>query len=95
MQEKVARAYELVYWDYLTHINFPLQISTLLLLLLRIEETLATVGVVGHSQRRYRWKGSTRLCQDELMWAATWLYQATKDESYLKYVVDNAASWEE
>ncbi|KAJ0631440.1 putative cellulase [Helianthus annuus] len=29
---------------------------------------------------------------DELLWAATWLYRATKDESYLKYVVDNAAS---
>lgn len=26
------------------------------------------------------------------MWAATWLHRATKDESYLKYVVDNAAS---
>ncbi|XP_071702974.1 endoglucanase 5-like [Rutidosis leptorrhynchoides] len=29
---------------------------------------------------------------DELLWAATWLYRATKDKSYLKYVVDNAAS---
>ncbi|KAL8254196.1 hypothetical protein R6Q59_032417 [Mikania micrantha] len=29
---------------------------------------------------------------DELLWAATWLYRATKDASYLKYVVDNAAS---
>ncbi|XP_076919121.1 endoglucanase 5-like [Bidens hawaiensis] len=29
---------------------------------------------------------------DELLWAATWLYRATKDTSYLKYVVDNAAS---
>nr|GEV38072.1 endoglucanase 5 [Tanacetum cinerariifolium] len=29
---------------------------------------------------------------DELLWAATWLYRATKDDSYLKYVVDNAAS---
>ncbi|KAI3728550.1 hypothetical protein L6452_17187 [Arctium lappa] len=29
---------------------------------------------------------------DELLWAATWLYRATKDESYLKYVVDNAAT---
>ncbi|KAI3812332.1 hypothetical protein L1987_17039 [Smallanthus sonchifolius] len=29
---------------------------------------------------------------DELLWAATWLYRATKDESYLRYVVDNAAS---
>nr|KAJ0218361.1 hypothetical protein LSAT_V11C300115080 [Lactuca sativa] len=30
--------------------------------------------------------------EDELLWAATWLYRATNDESYLKYVVDNAAS---
>ncbi|KAG9150786.1 hypothetical protein Leryth_002939 [Lithospermum erythrorhizon] len=29
---------------------------------------------------------------DELLWAATWLYRATKDNYYLKYVVDNAVS---
>ncbi|CAN4105505.1 unnamed protein product [Withania somnifera] len=29
---------------------------------------------------------------DELLWAAAWLYQATKDKHYLKYVVDNAVS---
>lgn len=28
--------------------------------------------------------------KDELLWAAAWLYQATGDEYYLKYVVDNA-----
>ncbi|KAF1896746.1 hypothetical protein Lal_00034446 [Lupinus albus] len=27
---------------------------------------------------------------DELLWAAAWLYEATGDEYYLKYVVDNA-----
>ncbi|KAL1362037.1 hypothetical protein AAHE18_03G050100 [Arachis hypogaea] len=27
---------------------------------------------------------------DELLWAAAWLHQATDDEYYLKYVVDNA-----
>ncbi|KAJ4710439.1 Endoglucanase, partial [Melia azedarach] len=27
---------------------------------------------------------------DELLWAATWLYRATNDEYYLKYVVNNA-----
>ncbi|WCJ39873.1 glycosyl hydrolase 9C1 [Euphorbia peplus] len=27
---------------------------------------------------------------DELLWAAAWLYRATNDESYLKYVIDNA-----
>ncbi|KAH0990775.1 hypothetical protein GBA52_002258 [Prunus armeniaca] len=27
---------------------------------------------------------------DELLWAAAWLYQATNEEYYLKYVVDNA-----
>ncbi|XP_031272427.1 endoglucanase 5 [Pistacia vera] len=27
---------------------------------------------------------------DELLWAATWLYRATNEEYYLKYVVDNA-----
>ncbi|KDP43311.1 hypothetical protein JCGZ_24232 [Jatropha curcas] len=27
---------------------------------------------------------------DELLWAAAWLYRATNDEYYLKYVVDNA-----
>ncbi|KAI3454555.1 hypothetical protein Pfo_011218 [Paulownia fortunei] len=29
---------------------------------------------------------------DELLWAATWLYRATSDEYYLKYVVDNCVS---
>ncbi|KAL3502230.1 hypothetical protein ACH5RR_036679 [Cinchona calisaya] len=29
---------------------------------------------------------------DELLWAATWLYRATDNEYYLKYVVDNAVS---
>ncbi|KAJ7557448.1 hypothetical protein O6H91_05G127300 [Diphasiastrum complanatum] len=29
---------------------------------------------------------------DELLWAAMWLYQATGDEYYLKYVADNAQS---
>uniref|UniRef100_A0A7N0ZXN9 Endoglucanase n=1 Tax=Kalanchoe fedtschenkoi TaxID=63787 RepID=A0A7N0ZXN9_KALFE len=29
---------------------------------------------------------------DELLWASSWLYHATKDRSYLKYVSDNAAS---
>lgn len=29
---------------------------------------------------------------DELLWGAAWLYRATKDEYYLKYVVDNAVS---
>ena len=32
------------------------------------------------------------MVQDELLWAATWLYRATDDEYYLKYVVDNAVS---
>lgn len=26
--------------------------------------------------------------EDELLWAATWLYHATQDESYLKYVTE-------
>lgn len=30
--------------------------------------------------------------QDELLWAATWLYKATNDEYYLKYAVDNSVS---
>ncbi|KAK6931870.1 Carbohydrate binding domain CBM49 [Dillenia turbinata] len=30
--------------------------------------------------------------EDELLWAATWLYQATGDQYYLQYVVDNAES---
>ncbi|KAG9441944.1 hypothetical protein H6P81_017798 [Aristolochia fimbriata] len=29
---------------------------------------------------------------DELLWAAAWLFRATKEERYLKYVVDNAVS---
>ncbi|KAL2459413.1 Endoglucanase 5 [Forsythia ovata] len=29
---------------------------------------------------------------DELLWAAAWLYRATNEEYYLKYVVDNAVS---
>lgn len=29
---------------------------------------------------------------DELLWAASWLYQATRNEYYLKYIVDNAQS---
>ncbi|KAL1806818.1 hypothetical protein ACET3Z_029886 [Daucus carota] len=30
--------------------------------------------------------------EDELLWAAAWLYQATKEDYYLKYAVDNAVS---
>ncbi|KAL3818654.1 hypothetical protein ACJIZ3_004559 [Penstemon smallii] len=29
---------------------------------------------------------------DELLWAATWLYRATNDEYYLKYVTDNCVA---
>ena len=29
---------------------------------------------------------------DELLWAASWMYQATGNEYYLKYMVDNAQS---
>ena len=28
--------------------------------------------------------------KDELLWAATWLFRATGEEHYLKYVADNA-----
>ena len=28
--------------------------------------------------------------QDELLWAALWLYDATNEEQYLRYVVENA-----
>lgn len=28
--------------------------------------------------------------KDELLWAATWLYRATNEDYYLKYVVNNA-----
>lgn len=30
--------------------------------------------------------------KDELLWAAAWLFRATKDVYYLKYVAENAAS---
>nr|XP_017217973.1 PREDICTED: endoglucanase 5-like [Daucus carota subsp. sativus] len=30
--------------------------------------------------------------EDELLWAAAWLYQATREDYYLKYVADNAVS---
>lgn len=30
------------------------------------------------------------ILKDELLWAAAWLYEATNDDYYLKYVVDNA-----
>lgn len=30
------------------------------------------------------------MTKDDLLWAATWLYRATNEEYYLKYVVDNA-----
>lgn len=30
--------------------------------------------------------------QDELLWAAIWLHEATNDNTYLQYVVDNAES---
>lgn len=32
------------------------------------------------------------LLQDELLWAAIWLYEATGDDSYLAYVANNAES---
>nr|CAB3486157.1 unnamed protein product [Digitaria exilis] len=31
--------------------------------------------------------------QDELLWAAAWLYEATADEEYLRYVSDNAEAF--
>ena len=31
------------------------------------------------------------LPKDELLWAAAWLYRATDDQYYLKYVVGNGA----
>lgn len=37
-------------------------------------------------------KSTFFMMQDELLWAAAWLYRATKDVYYLKYVVDNAVS---
>lgn len=30
------------------------------------------------------------MTKDDLLWAATWLYRATNEEYYLKYVGDNA-----
>lgn len=31
--------------------------------------------------------------EDELLWAALWLYKATDNEKYLKYVINNANSF--
>lgn len=31
--------------------------------------------------------------QDELLWAATWLYRATEEACYLQYVIDNAVAF--
>ena len=33
-----------------------------------------------------------QIVQDELLWAAAWLYRATNKDYYLKYVVQNAES---
>lgn len=33
------------------------------------------------------------MVQDELLWAATWLYEATNDQSYLSYVSQNAVAF--
>jgi len=30
--------------------------------------------------------------QDELLWAAAWLHKATRDRSYLQFVLDNQGS---
>ena len=30
--------------------------------------------------------------QDELLWAAAWLHEATGDQYYLNYMIDNAGS---
>lgn len=37
-------------------------------------------------------KPTSGLVKDELLWAAAWLFRATGDKYYLKYVVDNAVS---
>lgn len=33
----------------------------------------------------------SRIVQDELLWAAAWLFEATNDKYYLNYVAKNAA----
>lgn len=35
-------------------------------------------------------KGVLGLVQDELLWGAIWLHEATMEESYLEYVANNA-----
>ena len=30
--------------------------------------------------------------QDEMMWAATWLYMATRKSTYLKYILEDSKS---
>lgn len=32
--------------------------------------------------------------KDELLWAAGWLYKATKENKYIQYIVDNDAKLE-
>lgn len=32
----------------------------------------------------------SRVAQDELLWAAAWLFEATNDKYYLNYVAKNA-----
>ncbi|KAK4493384.1 hypothetical protein RD792_017718, partial [Penstemon davidsonii] len=43
---------------------------------------------IGNAKQFYTSSGYS----DELLWAATWLYRATNDEYFLKYVVDNSVS---
>lgn len=35
----------------------------------------------------------TVLLQDELMWVAVWMYKATKDAAYLRYIVQKDAQY--
>ncbi|KAH9323654.1 hypothetical protein KI387_018293, partial [Taxus chinensis] len=45
-----------------------------------------------YSQPQYSLTLLQHSVQDELLWAAMWLYQATQQDYYLQYVVDNAQS---
>lgn len=40
-----------------------------------------------------RYYASVSGYKDELLWAALWLYKATDNEEYLKYVIDKADSF--
>ncbi|KAE9455545.1 hypothetical protein C3L33_12553, partial [Rhododendron williamsianum] len=94
------------YYDAGDHVKFglPMAFSVTMLSWGAIDFRQEIVGLkqMGHTLDAIKWGTDYFIKahphpnilwgQDELLWAAAWLFRATKDVYYLKYVAENAAS---